>query len=177
MLKRLTMKKYDLYTDTGGTFLADGSKYDKNDMLVEAIGCIDEVNSYLGIIYAQLFYSDLKRIIDQIQQELCEINAVLSNAHISYDAAHVAALEMIIKHLEPDLSPLQHFLLSGSGIISAHLQYARALVRTAERRVGSLDVSYPQILPYLNRLSDVLFLMARTVDQRTSQPERLWKQD
>jgi cob(I)alamin adenosyltransferase len=140
------MKTYDLYTDTGGTLLADGKKLSKHDVCVEAIGAVDEINSFLGIIYAQLADEDLKAMIDHIQRNLCRINSVLGN-----------------------------FILSGSGLLSAHIQFARALVRTAERRVGAFRVKNENIMPFLNRLSDLLFQMARKVDKTKKRSERIWK--
>ncbi len=85
------------------------------------------------------------------------------------------AIEEMIQKLETGLSPLSNFILSGSGLLSAHIQFARALVRTAERRVGALRVKNENIMPFLNRLSDLLFQMARKVDQTENRSERLWK--
>ncbi|MDY6855220.1 MAG: cob(I)yrinic acid a,c-diamide adenosyltransferase [Thermodesulfobacteriota bacterium] len=170
------MKNYDNYTDTGGTLLADGKKLSKDDNLVEAIGTMDEVNSFLGVIYAQLTGDDLKFMIDQIQRNICQINAVLGNARAEFEKSKVLALEQMIQKLEAGLPPLNHFLLSGSGFISAHIQFARALVRRAERRIGALRVEDQNILPFLNRLSDMFFLMARTTDKREKRSERQWNE-
>jgi len=169
------MKTYDSYTDTGGTLLADGKKLSKDSSLVKAIGAMDEANSFLGLIYAQLADDDLRAMIDEIQRNLCRINSVLGNAGVAFEKSRVLALEEMIQKLEADLSPLSNFILSGSGLLSAHIQFARALVRTAERRVGALKVANDNILPFLNRLSDVLFLIARTADKRGTRSERLWK--
>ena len=144
------MKTYDNYTDTGGTLLADGKKLSKDDILVEAIGTMDEVNSFLGIIYAQLTDDDLKSMIDQIQRNICQINAVLGNARVEFEKSKVVALEQMIQKLEGGLPPLYHFILSGSGLLSAHIQFARALVRRAERCIGALRVENENILPFLN---------------------------
>jgi cob(I)alamin adenosyltransferase len=168
------MKTYDLYTDTGGTILADGKKLGKDDLCIEAIGTIDETNSFLGLIYAQLVDDDLREIIDDIQNNLCRINSVLGNAQVSFEKYRVKAIEKMIQKLETDLTPLSNFILSGSGLLSAQIQFARALVRTAERRVGALKVENENILPFLNRLSDLLFQMARNIDKREQRPERLW---
>ena len=168
------MKTYDFYTDTGGTILADGKKLGKDDLCIEAIGTIDETNSFLGLIYAQLGDDDLKEIIDEIQKNLCRINSVLGNAQVSFEEYRVKAIEKMIQKLEADLTPLSNFILSGSGLLSAQTQFARALVRTAERRVGALKVENENILPFLNRLSDLLFQMARAIDKREQRPERLW---
>lgn len=169
------MKIYDRYTDTGGTLLADGKKLSKDSSLVKAIGAMDEANSFLGLIYAQLPDDDLRAMIDEIQRNLCRINSVLGNAAVAFEKSRVLALEEMIQKLEADLSPLSNFILSGSGLLSAHIQFARALVRTAERQVGTLKAANDNILPFLNRLSDVLFLIARTADKRGTRSERLWK--
>jgi cob(I)alamin adenosyltransferase len=169
------MKTYDHYTDTGGTLLADGKKLSKDDICVDAIGAIDEANSFLGVIYAQLIDEDLKGMIDQIQRNLCRINSVLGNAQVVFEKSWVFAIEEMIKKLETDLAPLSNFILSGSGLLSAHTQFARALVRKAERRVRALRVENENIMPFLNRLSDMLFQMARIVDQREKRSERPWK--
>ena len=168
------MKVYDHYTDRGGTLLADGKKLGKDDHLVEAIGAIDETNSFLGLIYVQLMDDDLKEIIDEIQRNLCRINSVLGNAQVSYEEYRVREIEKMIQKVEADLTPLSNFVLSGSGVLSAHIQFARALSRTAERRVGALKVENENVLPFLNRLSDLLFQVARTVDKREQRSERLW---
>ncbi|MDY7037912.1 MAG: ATP:cob(I)alamin adenosyltransferase, partial [Thermodesulfobacteriota bacterium] len=89
--------------------------------------------------------------------------------------SRVLALEEMIQKLETDLPPLSNFILSGSGMLSAHIQFARSLVRTAERQVRSLQLANDNMLPFLNRLSDVLFLIARTTDKRSKQSERLWQ--
>lgn len=169
------MKTYDLYTDTGGTLLADGTKLSKNDACVEAIGAMDEINSFLGIIYAQLADEDLKARIDSIQRNLCRINSVLGNAHVTFERSRVMAIEKMILELETGLPPLSNFILSGSGLLSAHIQFARALVRTAERRAGAFRVKNENIMPFLNRLSDLLFQMARKVDKTEKRSERVWK--
>jgi cob(I)alamin adenosyltransferase len=136
---------------------------------------MDEINSFLGIIYAQLADEDLKAMIDYIQRNLCRINSVLGNANVNFERFRVNAIEEMIQKLETGLSPLSNFILSGSGLLSAHIQFARALVRTAERRVGALKVKNENIMPFLNRLSDLLFQMARKVDQTERRSERLWK--
>jgi cob(I)alamin adenosyltransferase len=169
------MKTYDLYTDTGGTLLADGKKLSKDDVRVDAIGAIDEINSFLGVIYARLADEDLKDMIDFIQRNLCRINSVLGSADVYFERSRVTATEVMIQKLEAGLSPLSNFILSGSGMLSAHIQYARALARTAERRVGALRVDDENIMPFLNRLSDLLFQMARRVDHAEKRAERLWK--
>jgi ATP:cob(I)alamin adenosyltransferase len=169
------MKTYDLYTDTGGTLLADGKKLSKDDVCVEASGAIDEINSFLGILYAYLADEDHKARIDIVQRNLCRINSVLGNADVDFERYRVIAIEKMIQELETGLSPLSNFILSGSGLLSAHIQFARALVRTAERRVGTFRVKNENIMPFLNRLSDLLFQMARNVDQADNRSERLWK--
>jgi cob(I)alamin adenosyltransferase len=136
---------------------------------------VDEINSFLGLIYAQLPDEELKSMIDYIQRNLCRINSVLGNANVNFERERVTAIESMIQKLEMGLSPLSNFILSGSGLLSAHIQFARALVRTAERRTGAVKVSNENIMPFLNRLSDLLFQMARKVDQTEKRSERLWK--
>jgi cob(I)alamin adenosyltransferase len=99
----------------------------------------------------------------------------LGNANVNFERSRVNAIEKMIQELETGLSPLSNFILSGSGLLSAHVQFARALVRTAERRVGAFRVKNENIMPFLNRLSDLLFQMARKVDQTEKRSERLWK--
>jgi cob(I)alamin adenosyltransferase len=169
------MKTYDLYTDSGGTLLADSKKLSKHDVCVEAIGAVDEINSFLGIVYAQLADEGLKAIIDYMQRNLCRINSVLGNADVNFERFRVTAIEKMIQELETGLSPLNHFILSGSGLLSAQIQFARALVRKAERRVGAFRAKNENIMPFLNRLSDLLFQMARKVDNTEKRSERPWK--
>lgn len=176
--------------DRGETSLIGGVRVPKDDPRVEAYGTLDEASSALGILAAHLD-DGLAGSVRAIQRTLFAIGAELANPEPgrvlavtepgllpSVGAADVEALERLTDEWEAGLPPLRNFVLPGGSAAAALCHLARSLVRRAERRTVTLARSTPvnpQILRYLNRLSDCLFVMARLMNHRAGVPDAVWK--
>lgn len=152
------MKIYTKKGDKGSTTVI-GQKLSKNDNRIEAIGAVDEVSSFIGIINAKMKSEQLT----SIQRHLYLIGADL--AFVKNDKIHLTDeptqhLEQWIDTMDEHLPELKHFILPSGTLVSAELYYARSLARKAERSVVSIETN-PNVLTYLNRLSDYLFTLAR----------------
>jgi len=178
-LVKLT-KIYTRTGDAGETGLVDGSRVAKSDPRLAAIGDVDEANSAIGIAALHLPGGLYRAMLDRIQNELFDLGADLAtpgsgenDLRITVD--QVARLEREIDELNERLEPLRSFILPGGEGGSAYLHLARAIVRRAERSAVGMGAGLnPQLLAYLNRLSDHLFVLARTV-ARTEGGDILWK--
>ena len=179
------MKIYTKTGDTGETSLFDHSRVSKADPRVDAYGEVDELNACLGAARAAGLDADLGGTIESIQRELFAVGARLADpgsriaARVTKAAvtdADVARLEETIDRLELELPPLRRFILPGGCPAGALLHLARTVSRRAERRVVALgaDASEPIIVVYLNRLSDLLFVMARVANHRAGVAETEW---
>lgn len=178
------MHIYTKTGDRGETSLYGGSRVSKDDMRIEAIGEVDELNAALGLLltYALKSAEETKTLLTNIQSELFNIGAELANPAktgkvkaINEEA--VAALEHVIDDLEAKLPPLTHFILPGGSPYAAQAHMARAICRRAERRIISLhkqEPLNPQLLAYINRLSDLLFMLARMDNHITGIKETKW---
>jgi cob(I)alamin adenosyltransferase len=190
--KHLKKTKNTLYTgfgDNGTTTLFDcqQGRISKSSILVEALGSVDELNAYLGIIKV---YSDIdkiilkisnkkilyKEIIEEIQQNLFVIQAEIGGSNMSVDKKELAKMENIINQIGKVLPPITSFTISGGSILSSGLDFARTLARKTERRVISASdegsrIINPTTISYLNRLSTVLFAMSRYANYLFSIPE------
>jgi cob(I)alamin adenosyltransferase len=171
--------------DAGETGLFDGTRVSKSDPRVDACGDVDELASWLGLIRAELTSSDLIDALSAIQRDLFALGAVLADPRhriaarvekAAVNAAAVARLEATIDALDTELPPLGRFILAGGVPAGAALHLARAVCRRAERRVVALgpDAAEPLVLTYINRLSDLLFTMARAVNHRAGVSEIEW---
>jgi cob(I)alamin adenosyltransferase len=180
-----TVKIYTKTGDTGETSLFDTSRVSKADARVDAYGEIDELNACLGAARAARLDADLTGVLEQIQRELFAVGARLADPSskiaprvekVSVTDAEVTQLELMIDRLEEQLPPLRHFILPGGSNAGALLHLARTVCRRAERRVVSLGPGAvePVIIVYLNRLSDLLFVMARVANQRAGTEEVEW---
>jgi len=143
----------------------------------EALGALDELNSYLGI--ANTFCQNPQTIesITDIQADLFTIGSILAGAKLSFTKSKTNKLEKIIDNLDKKLPKLQNFILNQGSSASVHLQFARALSRRLERKVVALSHEEkvpPEILKYLNRLSDTLFTLARFSNHELSLKDKLW---
>jgi cob(I)alamin adenosyltransferase len=179
------MKIYTKTGDRGDTRLFDGSKVRKHDDRVEAYGAVDELNASIGAAAAFLQDSALIVMLADVQKDLFSIGAQLADPRFKervggkfqLSRQRITALEMAIDSFETELPPLRQFILAGGGPAGAMLHVARTVCRRAERRVVSLsekvDVN-PDIVEYLNRLSDFLFVMARLVNHREGKQEIPW---
>jgi len=180
------VKVYTRRGDGGQTDLFGGARVSKDDARVEAYGAVDELNSVVGVAAAASKHEDLRDSCRRIQGELFDLGAHLATP----DAAHrekyavpapsdadVTALEAWIDRLEGELEPLSTFVLPGGTPAAAAFHQARTVCRRAERaavalaREGDVD---PLALRYLNRLSDLLFVIARVENRRAGQPDVPW---
>lgn len=179
------MKIYTKTGDSGDTSLFDNTRVSKADPRVDAYGEVDELNAALGAAVAAGTDADTSAALHRIQQDLFALGASLADpssriagrvtkAHIT--TQHVERLEGIIDRLETELPPLRRFIVPGGSLPGSLLHLARTVCRRAERRVIGLgsDAVDPLLVIYLNRLSDLLFVMARAVNHRAGAPEVEW---
>jgi len=173
-------KIYTRTGDDGTTGLGDGSRVTKDDPRVEAYGCVDECNSAIGVILAVPgIPADVRDLLTAVQHELFDLGGELCiPGHRAIEASHVLALEQALDGFNERLPPLKEFILPGGGPAAAACHLARAICRRAERRAWTLArvaTVEPEPLQYLNRLSDLLFVLARVLARHESGSEVLWK--
>ena len=179
------MRIYTKTGDAGETGLFDGTRVSKADPRVEAYGDVDELNAWLGVARAQGVAPDIGDVLVQIQRDLFAVGALLADPRHRIAARvekatlgddEVTRLEQTIDKLEATLAPLRRFILAGGSPAGAMLHLARTVCRRAERRVVSLgaDEVDPIVVKYLNRLSDLLFVMARAANSRAGVNEIEW---
>ena len=180
------MKIYTRRGDAGETDLLGGARVAKDDPRVEAYGEVDEVNACLGAALATTSHEDLRALGARLQEELFELGAHLAAPHAErrrkggvpeIGDAEVRHLEERIDAFEAELGPLQHFILPGGTPAAACFHVARTVCRRAERRAVALargeGLDAP-MLRYLNRLSDLLFVLARLENRRAGVPDVEW---
>ncbi|MDQ7848666.1 MAG: cob(I)yrinic acid a,c-diamide adenosyltransferase [Armatimonadota bacterium] len=166
--------------DAGTTALRGGRRVPKNHPRVEAYGALDELSSTLGAARAFLQDAELQAVVERIQRDLFVLGAEVAapgQAGPQVEEAQVLALEREIDRLDAELPSLSTFVLPGGHPAGALLHLARAVCRRAERRMVALarsEVLNPEIVRYLNRLSDLLFVLARAVNRRAEVGEVLW---
>jgi cob(I)alamin adenosyltransferase len=179
------MKIYTRTGDAGETSLFDNSRVSKADPRVDAYGEVDEVNACLGAALAVGVGDDITVVLTTVQRDLFAVGARLADpssriaervTKATVTADQIELLERTIDRLETELSPLRRFILPGGSPAGALLHLARTVCRRAERRVVALgaDSVEPGVVIYLNRLSDLLFVMARAVNHRAGIPEAEW---
>jgi cob(I)alamin adenosyltransferase len=179
------MKIYTKTGDQGETSLFDNSRVSKADPRVDAYGEVDELNACLGVVRAAGLDDDVAAALEQIQKDLFAVGARLADpsariagrvTKAAVTGADIERLEVTIDRLEPEMPPLRRFILPGGCDAGALLHLARTVCRRAERRVVALgpDAVEPVVIVYLNRLSDLLFVMARAVNHRAGRPETEW---
>jgi len=179
------VKIYTRTGDSGDTALFDGTRVRKSDARVAAYGDVDELNAWLGLVRAEGVESNLCDMLVQIQRDLFAIGARLADpshriadrvSKAAVSREDVARLENWIDTLEAELPPLRRFIVPGGSIAGASLHVARTTCRRAERAIVALDADSlePELLIYVNRLSDLLFVMARSANHRAAEPELEW---
>lgn len=198
------MPIYTRTGDTGSTSLFGGKRVLKCEELVDVYGSIDELNSWVGLIASDLDVPDVKQFLEAIQSDLFTIGSTLagwparnatpaSNAEHSSagwqsvaggKGDHFAALESRIKEMEAridlmekELPPLRNFILPGGSALGAHIHITRAICRRVERQTVALLQKQPidpVIIKYLNRLSDLFFMLARFINSKAGKKETLW---
>jgi cob(I)alamin adenosyltransferase len=173
-------KIYTRTGDDGTTGLGDGSRVPKDDPRVEAYGCVDECNSAIGVVLAvAALPQEIRELLTGVQHVLFDLGAELCiPGHRAIEASQVLALEQALDRFNDGLPPLVEFILPGGGPAAAACHLARAICRRAERRAWTLaraQTVAPEPLQYLNRLSDLLFVLARVLARHESGSEVLWK--
>ena len=168
--------------DDGTTGLGDGSRVDKDSVRVEAYGTVDEANSAIGVVLANASLSaPIRECLTEIQHDLFELGGELCiPGHSSVEQHFIDRLERELDQFNADLPPLKDFILPGGGSAAAACHVARATVRRAERIVTSLrkeESVRDEALKYLNRLSDLLFVIARVLARAESGQEVLWNRE
>ena len=172
-------KIYTRTGDDGTTGLGDGSRIDKDSLRVDAFGTVDEANSAIGIILANdSVPEELRRCLTEVQHDLFELGGELCiPGHEAIPAEFIDRLENDLDRLNADLPPLKDFILPGGGSAAAACHLARTIVRRAERRVTTLKKNEEvrdEVVRYLNRLSDLLFVIARCLSRIENGAEVLW---
>lgn len=174
-------KIYTRTGDDGTTGLGDGSRVAKDSARVEAFGTVDEANSAIGIVLAAAVPDTVRACLTNVQHDLFELGGELCiPGHSAVSEAYIDRLEHDLDGFNADLPRLKEFILPGGGQSAAACHLARAIVRRAERRVLSLagveDVR-AEVVKYLNRLSDLLFVIARVLAREESGQEVLWDRE
>jgi cob(I)alamin adenosyltransferase len=175
-------KIYTRTGDDGTTGLGDGSRVRKDSLRVEAYGTVDELNSAIGVLLAVADLPDgVSDCLTGVQHELFDMGGELCiPGHTAITAAHVTRLENALDGFNDTLPPLKEFILPGGGAAAAACHLARAIARRAERRVWTLaaaEAVSPEVTNYLNRLSDLLFVMARVLARHAHGTEVLWRHE
>jgi cob(I)alamin adenosyltransferase len=173
-------KIYTRTGDEGTTGLGDGSRVSKESLRVEAYGTVDETNSAVGVVlgFATL-PAEIRRCLTEIQHDLFDLGGELCiPGHRMISAAYVERLEKELDAFNESLPPLKEFILPGGGPAAAACHLARTVCRRAERRCWSLahaESVAPDALKYLNRLSDLLFVIARVLARESDGGEVVWR--
>lgn len=177
------MKIYTKTGDDGETGLFGGARVKKFDPRIEAYGELDELNSVIGRARLHPFGDDNDLLLAELQSRLFDVGAELANASgkpmaiHQVDEADVEKMERAIDQAETELQPLRTFVLPGGSALAADLHVARTVCRRAERRVIALSESAhlrPEVLHFINRLSDLLFVLARLANHRAEIADVPW---
>jgi len=165
--------------DDGSTGLGDGSRVAKDAARVTAFGSVDEANSAIGVLLAVALPDDVRALLTKVQHQLFDLGGELCiPGHAAIQAADVAALEQQLDHYNATLPALKEFILPGGGEAAARCHLARTIVRRAERETVTLarqEAVRAEALHYLNRLSDLLFVLARVLARADGHGEVLWQ--
>jgi cob(I)alamin adenosyltransferase len=184
-------KIYTRTGDGGETSLLGGVRVRKDNLRIETIGSIDEVNAALGVVRAELTLTDvapagIDQVLAQAQHRLFDVGAELAAANSTghgvstVNDAHVAELESQIDRYDAELDPLRNFILPGGMPAAAQLHVARCACRRAERRLvelAAVEAVRGELIRYVNRLSDLLFVLARAVNKANRVPDVTWQQE
>jgi len=171
-------KIYTRTGDQGSTGLGGGVRVDKDDVRVEAFGTVDELNSVIGMLLACALPEAVRDVLTDVQHDLFDLGSELAQpGRQLIPDDYTQRLEQVLDGFNADLPPLKEFILPGGGVAAAHCHLARTVCRRAERRVvtlGKSEAVNSASLRYLNRLSDLLFVLARVL-ARAEQGEVLWQ--
>ena len=174
-------KIYTRTGDDGSTGLGDGSRTGKDALRVEAFGTVDEANSAIGVLLAVELPGDVRQLLTRIQHQLFDLGGELCiPGHAAIIDADIDALEQQLDHYNQDLPPLKDFILPAGGEAAARCHLARTIVRRAERvtvALSRVESVRGQAVRYLNRLSDLLFVLARVLARADGQGEVVWQHE
>ncbi len=175
------MKIYTRTGDRGKTGLATGQRVSKDSSIIEFVGSLDELNAALGLCVSLLDSDSVDftiecEVIESIQKDLFIVGAIAVGAHLKFNSSlETSNIEKTIDDYEKILPKLKNFILPGGSVSASQVHLARTLVRKIERRaVGLNSKSLEPFLPYLNRLSDLLFVMARYINYKHKIKEQTW---
>lgn len=179
-------KVYTRTGDAGDTGLGGGQRVPKDAPRIEAYGTVDELNSTLGVAVAHVADAEVRATLEQVQHHLFDLGGDLciledDKARFGmppFPADRVAWLEEVLDRASAEVPPLEEFVLPGGELAAAHLHVARCVCRRAERLCITLarqEPVSPNVVPYLNRLSDALFQLARLLNHRAGRGDVLWK--
>jgi cob(I)alamin adenosyltransferase len=168
--------------DKGTTSLYDKTsaqreRVSKDSLIVEALGSVDELDSYLGVCINASEDQLVKTRLKEIQNNLLTIGTIIAGSGLKFSKNETSKIEKVIDELEGRLPVLKNFVFPGGSKVSSHLQFARSLARRAERRVVALSNESKisqNILTYLNRLSDYLFMLAREMNHKSGIGDEVW---
>jgi cob(I)alamin adenosyltransferase len=167
--------------DDGTTGLGDGTRVPKDSERVIAYGTIDELNSIIGMLLAESVPDEISRVLSEVQHHLFDLGGELCiPGHQAINAQHITWLEHVLDRLNEDLPPLKDFILPGGSRSAATCHLARTVCRRAERCTLTLSKREeipPFSVPYLNRLSDLLFVIARVIAMSAGGSEVLWQKN
>jgi len=171
-------KIYTKTGDDGTTGLGNGERIAKNAERMQAIGDVDETNCCIGLLIESLQDDTFKKLLLGVQHDLFDLGGELSIPGFTLiNEGHVAALENALDEINADLPPLKNFILPGGSSAAAHCHLARAVCRRAERSLVTLsneDTINHDAMHYINRLSDLLFVLARSIARSEGGEEILW---
>jgi cob(I)alamin adenosyltransferase len=174
-------KIYTKTGDDGTTGLGDGTRVAKDSARVAAYGTVDELNSSIGIVLAQEIPAPIREALTQIQHDLFDLGGELCIPGMAMvHEADVERLEETLDGFNADLPPLKDFILPGGGMAAGCCHLARTVCRRAEREVVTLSRSEtvrPEAVRYLNRLSDLLFVLSRVLARASGHGEVLWQHE
>lgn len=166
--------------DDGSTGLADGARVSKDSARIHAIGSVDELNSHLGLLLTEPLPADVRDVLLNIQHDLFDLGGTLAYPAAPFGEDKLTRLDKAIAHYNADLPPLREFILPGGTHAAAQCHIARTVARRAERDFAALarKEAVPEHgLPYLNRLSDLLFILCRVLNRAAGQAEMMWRKN
>jgi cob(I)alamin adenosyltransferase len=167
--------------DSGTTGLGDGTRVPKDSARIDAIGDIDELNSTLGVLLAESLPDAVAHCLTSVQHDLFDLGGELSiPGHVAVTDTHVARLENAVESFNADLGALKEFILPGGTRAAALAHVARTACRRAERTLVRMAAAEPvsdATRRYVNRLSDLLFVLARTLNRAGGRADVLWRKD
>jgi len=174
-------KIYTRTGDDGTTGLGDGTRVGKDSARVAAYGTVDELNSTIGIVLACDTGERMREVLTQVQHDLFDLGGELCIPGMAMvHGVDIERLEQTLDAFNEDLPPLKDFILPGGGMAAAQCHLARTICRRAEREVVTLarhDAVRPEAVRYLNRLSDLLFVLARVLARSSGHGEVLWQHE